>query len=63
MVEKDGGDGIVCALGKLGDEIDAFSVDGPASADGEDDQALVGTNVAVLVAAGVSRDGKVGSET
>jgi hypothetical protein len=63
LFKKGGGDGIVCAPGELGDEIDAFCVDGPASADSEDDKAHVGTKVAVLIAAGVSRDGKVGSET
>jgi hypothetical protein len=46
----------------LGDEINAFSVDGATSADSENDKAHVGTNVAVLVAARVSSDGKVGSE-
>ena len=62
MFEEGRGDGIVCAPGELGDEINAFSIDGATSADSENDKAHVGTNVAVLVATRVSSDGQVGSE-
>jgi len=62
LFQEGRGDGIVCAPGELGDEINAFRVDGATSADSENDKAHVGIDVAVLVAARVSSDGKVGSE-
>ena len=54
LVEKGRGDGIVGALGEVGDELDALGVDGPTRADRDDDEAHVGADVAVLVATRVS---------
>jgi hypothetical protein len=44
----------------VGNEVYAFSVDGAARADRDDDETHVGPEVTILVAPRVSSDGKVG---
>jgi hypothetical protein len=51
LIKEGKGDGVISALGKVGDEINALGVDGSARADGDNHQAHVGANVLVLVAA------------
>jgi hypothetical protein len=51
LIKEGKGDGVVSALGKVRDEIDSLGVDSATRADSNDDQAHVGTDVPVLVAA------------
>ena len=60
LVEKGRRNGIIGAPGEVGNEVDAFSVDGAARADHDDDETHIGPDVAILVAPRVSSDGKVG---
>ena len=51
LIKEGKGDGVISALGKVRDEIDSLGVDSATRADSNDDQAHIGTNVPVLVAA------------
>ena len=63
LIKKGRGDGVISALSKVSDEGDSLRVEGSTRAYSDDYQAHVGSKVSVLVAARVSRNGKVGRET